>query len=60
MSSKDSIIFREKQASNKKAHHGFDDDTIESMGDYFKVENREELLRYINRRQPSALDLATS
>lgn len=44
-----SEIFREKQEINRKHHHHvYDDKTIESMKQYFKVEhNSDALLKYI-------------
>ena len=43
-----SEIFREKQEINRKYHHVYDDKTIETMKQYFKVErDSDALLRYI-------------
>ena len=43
-----SEIFREKQEINRKSHHVYDDKTIETMKQYFKVErDSDALLRYI-------------
>jgi stalled ribosome alternative rescue factor ArfA len=43
-----SEIFREKQEINRKHHHVYDDKTIETMKQYFKVErDSDALLRYI-------------
>ena len=45
-----SEIFREKQETNRnrKHHHLYDDDTIENMKQYFKVEHDSDaLLKYI-------------
>jgi stalled ribosome alternative rescue factor ArfA len=43
-----SEIFREKQEINRKPHHVYDDKTIETMKQYFKVErDSDALLRYI-------------
>ncbi|HKH86115.1 MAG TPA: hypothetical protein VKA40_06155 [Nitrososphaera sp.] len=43
-----SEIFREKQEINRKSHHVYDDKTIETMKQYFKVEHDSDaLLRYI-------------
>ena len=60
MSSEDTKIFEERQTNNKKNRHSLDDDTIDSMQEYFKLEDREELLRYIKRRKSTPLDLAIS
>ena len=43
-----SEIFREKQEINRKHHHTYDDKTIESLKQYFKVEHDSDaLLKYI-------------
>ena len=44
-----SEIFREKQKINRKQHHHlYDDETIENMKQYFKVEHDSDaLLKYI-------------
>jgi hypothetical protein len=43
-----SEIFREKQETNRKRHHLYDDDTLENMKQYFKVEHDSDaLLKYI-------------
>jgi hypothetical protein len=43
-----SEIFREKKEISKKHHHLYDDKTIESMKQYFKVEHDSDaLLKYI-------------
>jgi hypothetical protein len=43
-----SEIFGEKQEINKKQHHVYDDNTIENMKQYFKVEHDSDaLLKYI-------------
>jgi hypothetical protein len=43
-----SEIFVEKQESKRKHHHVYDDKTIESMKQYFKVEHDSDaLLKYI-------------
>ncbi|MDQ4014409.1 MAG: hypothetical protein M3136_01440 [Thermoproteota archaeon] len=43
-----SEIFGEKQEINRKHHHTYDDKTIESMKQYFKVEHDSDaLLKYI-------------
>jgi hypothetical protein len=43
-----SETFREKQEINRKHHHVYDDKTIESMKQYFKVEDDSDaLLKYI-------------
>jgi hypothetical protein len=43
-----SEIFREKQEINRKPHHVYDDKTIETMKQYFKVEHDSDaLLKYI-------------
>jgi hypothetical protein len=43
-----SEISREKQEINRKHHHLYDDKTIESMKQYFKVEHDSDaLLKYI-------------
>ena len=43
-----SEIFREKQEINRKHHHVYDDEAIESMKQYFKVEHDSDaLLKYI-------------
>jgi hypothetical protein len=43
-----SEIFGEKQEINRKHHHTYDDNTIESMKQYFKVEHDSDaLLKYI-------------
>jgi hypothetical protein len=41
-------IFREKQETARKHHHLYDDETIENMKQYFKVEHDyDALLKYI-------------
>jgi hypothetical protein len=43
-----SEIFREKQKINRKHPHLYDDETIENMKQYFKVEHDSDaLLKYI-------------
>jgi hypothetical protein len=43
-----SEIFGEKQEIDRKRHHVYDDKTIESMKQYFKVEHDSDaLLKYI-------------
>jgi hypothetical protein len=49
-----SEIFGEKQESNRKRHHVYDDKTIESMKQYFKVEHDSDaLLKYIKENRVS-------
>jgi hypothetical protein len=43
-----SEVFREKQETNRKHHHLYDDNTLENMKQYFKVEHDSDaLLKYI-------------
>ena len=44
-----SEVFKEKQETNRKHHHHlYDDDTLENMKQYFKVEHDSDaLLKYI-------------
>jgi hypothetical protein len=47
-----SEIFGEKQEIDRKRHHLYDDKTIESMKQYFKVEHDSDaLLKYIKRNR---------
>jgi hypothetical protein len=49
-----SEIFREKQEINRKHHHVYDDETIENMKQYFKVEHDSDaLLKYIKGNRVS-------
>ena len=49
-----SEIFREKQEINRKHHHVYDDETFESMKQYFKVEDDSDaLLKYIKGNRVS-------
>lgn len=49
-----SEIFGEKQEINRKHHHTYDDKTIESMKQYFKVEDDSDaLLKYIKGNRVS-------
>jgi hypothetical protein len=54
-----SEIFREKQKINRKHHHHlYDDKTIESMKQYFKVEHDSDaLLKYIKDNRISHHDV---
>jgi hypothetical protein len=52
MSSENSEIFREKQVGDKNYHHLYDDNVMENMKHYFKVEDdHDALLNYIKKNR---------
>lgn len=52
MSTDNSEIFREKQEGSKSYHHTYNNDAIENMKQYFRVEDdHDALLNYIKRNR---------